>query len=230
MNDERHSYYTCVPLRSIEAIVPPDAAERLDLILRALIVEPEEAEDLSEDPSIIDCSTNRFAERGTMALDAALTTVGEWVSMQEIASLAAGEVADWHPKLAAWCCFPIVRELEFRNDVLAYRGFENTRVAALEMSRLTELFFLGQCEKKDLRKAIKRATRYSYRYVAMIAKVAVSNLAMSENATPREAITVKKMWSSIGWCTRLFASDGRRIIANETFRDTIAQRCMLFPR
>lgn len=111
MNDERHSYYTCVPLRSIEAIVPPDAAERLDLILRALIVEPEEAEDLSEDPSIIDCSTNRFAERGTMAFDAALQTIGQWSLRQSSVLDAIQWISLWNQWLGIWCASCVVRNL-----------------------------------------------------------------------------------------------------------------------
>lgn len=111
MNDERHSYYTCVPLRSIEAIVPPDAAERLDLILRALIVEPEEAEDLSEDPSIIDCSAERFVERGAMSVDAALQTIGQWSLRQSSVLTAIQWISLWNQWLGIWCASCVVRNL-----------------------------------------------------------------------------------------------------------------------
>lgn len=225
------SPYSCVPLKSLNAVC---RFGMLREVLQALVVDPCEADDIgSEDWSEVEdlpWQYDDFRSRGSMALDAALTTVGEWVSMQEIASHASGEIADWNPKLAAWCCFPIVRELEFRNDVLSYWVSENARGAALEMSRLTELLFLGQCEKKDLRTAIKRARRYSDSYVAMVAKIALSNLAMSKNITQREATAVKVMWSSIAGEMALLPGDDRWGIANETFRDTIAQRCMLFPR
>lgn len=225
------SPYSCVTFRSLKAISHND---RLHEVLQALAVDPCEAEDIrsagSDALESIPCSYDDFRSRGSMELDAALTTISEWVRRREDASSAVCPIGAWNPRLAAWCCFPIARQFE----LVIYRSLdkrlETAEKRASNLSRLTELFFIDQDVSVGLQIAVRKASRYADSYPVMNAKIAVAELAQLDDRTDYRAARIVSLCTKIMSAMKDYARQEGYDEVNSSFRDVISKRCMLFPR
>jgi hypothetical protein len=106
------AYYTSVPQRSLRAFSGSREPKLMDL-LRALLADPLEAEDLAaRKKRRSDYALDRFREQGSKAVDAALQTASLWLLRQKDAVDAIGALARWEPWLSIWCGCGVVRSVE----------------------------------------------------------------------------------------------------------------------
>lgn len=106
------AYYTSVPQRSLRAFAGLREPKLMDL-LRALLADPLEAEDLAaKKRRRTDYALDRFRDQGSKAVDAALQTASLWLLKQKDGIGAIGVLARWEPWLSIWCGCGVVRSVE----------------------------------------------------------------------------------------------------------------------
>jgi hypothetical protein len=102
--------YTLIPNQSFDAYVRRGTLRE---VLCALIVQPEEAEDMAEEHGVEETPHSMGAFElagGSKAVSAALQTTAEWTMRQHVADDAILQIAKWNSRLGVWCACQVARE------------------------------------------------------------------------------------------------------------------------
>lgn len=218
---QMHPYYTEVPLRSFEAMA---FEGNLSEVLLALIVDPNEAEDVSltiqnvYDTKIeLDFEGKIISAPITLedfqnlpsknAFEQLKITLSQW-AMTKSSTDAIIEIARWDRRLGAWCACACSREGQM------FHGEENLKSIAI-----TEAWVRGEADMEEVKYAYrlvrdnssagtsaKRAAGVAFMSPAYFAKTSVdyAMTAVSEYVGPEERV-------------------------ERLFRNTISDACLTFP-
>ena len=111
MSERMHPVYTLIPQRSYDAIVGRGDASLPDL-LTAIVVDPDEADDVAKQGISVDYSFDEIAYRGGHLVSEALNSVAIWLNGRESRfPVSVGEISRWEPRLGAWILCSLIENL-----------------------------------------------------------------------------------------------------------------------
>lgn len=166
--------YTLIHPKSFKAYVRRGTLRE---VLCALIVQPEEAEDIAEEYGF---SATPHAMKdfelagGSKAVSAALQTIAEWTMRQSGADVAIVQITQWNRRLGVWCACQTSKMLlgEVSSDVEPFK----------ELISLIEGWVVGRVGRLDLQVAASRFNESTYNYESsfdLYARDAVVNAAFA---------------------------------------------------